>query len=77
MLHRFLKTVSCIVMLLSVMVLQAQNDDPGMGFEDESGNVDDSELESEAPIGEQLVFLAVAGAALALFKYKLKKNDKQ
>lgn len=75
MIHRFFKIIACTLLLLSVITVHAQDEDPGIGFEDENGDVDGTVESPIAPIDSQIVFLAVAGTVLAFFRYRLIKND--
>ena len=75
MIHRFFKIIVCTLLLLSVIAVQAQDEDPGIGFEDENGDVDGTVESPMVPIDSKIIFLAAAGTALAFFRYRLIKND--
>lgn len=71
---KFLKMIVCTMLLCSTTLLHADEEGPGMGMEDEFGNVNDDELEAPGgTINGHLLFLAVAGVGLAFFKYRLKQ----
>lgn len=68
-----LRIIASILLLISSVLLHAQDEDPGTDIEDEYGGIDPGALEDAAPIDTSLIYLAFAGSAFAFFYYKNNK----
>jgi len=73
MIHKFLKIALCTMLLLTSILMHAQDEDPGTDMEDQYGDLDEDGLESPlVPIDSGLLYLALAGSAVALYYFNSK-----
>ncbi|MES2486094.1 MAG: hypothetical protein V4581_09150 [Bacteroidota bacterium] len=70
MIKKIFKTTLCVALLLTTVVMHA---DPGMGVEDENGDIDEGGLEDTAPLDTNSIYLGFAGCAVALYFFNKKK----
>jgi len=75
MIRHYLKIYIFISVLLSDFLMFA-DDDPGTGFEDESGDTSGS-VDDGVPINGRLIFLAIAGILFAFYQLNKKRSSAQ
>ena len=72
MIRHYLKIYILLSVLLSDFLMFA-DDDPGTGFEDESGDTSGS-VDDGVPINGKLIFLAVAGILFAFYQFNNRRS---